>query len=147
MHPLRPYRAAGAREITARPGCHGFDAGFVAFEKGWDSIRDDDRGLLWEHLVLGSLRSRFADDAPFHWRDKSGRALDFVIRRDRLRVDLVGCKVDPNADDASGINAFCGHRPAGENYVARPGVKEPHGVRRGGRILTVLGPAALPGPG
>ena len=46
--------------------CYAFDTGFVTFEKGWDRIRDDDRGILWEHLVLDSLRFRYADDDIFY---------------------------------------------------------------------------------
>jgi len=33
----------GKREIVSRPKCYAFDTGFLTFEKGWDSIRDDDR--------------------------------------------------------------------------------------------------------
>jgi uncharacterized protein len=56
VHLLRPFHGGGKREIVSRPKCYAFDTGFVTFEKGWDTIRTDDRGLLWEHLVLDSLR-------------------------------------------------------------------------------------------
>jgi hypothetical protein len=55
----------------------------VTFEKGWDSIRDEDQGLLWEHLVLDALRWRYADEDIFYWLDKSQREVDFVLRRGR----------------------------------------------------------------
>ncbi|KKM26623.1 hypothetical protein LCGC14_1582950, partial [marine sediment metagenome] len=45
---LIPFHGGGRREITHRPKCYAFDTGFVTFIKGWDSIREDDRGLLWE---------------------------------------------------------------------------------------------------
>ena len=89
VHLLRPFHGGGKREIVSRPKCYAFDTGFVTFEKGWDSIRDDDRGLLWEHLVLDSLRFRFADENIFYWQDKSRREVDFVIRRGRDRVDVL----------------------------------------------------------
>jgi predicted AAA+ superfamily ATPase len=49
VHLLRPFHGGGKREIVRRPKCYAFDSGFVTFEKGWDTIRADDRGLLWEH--------------------------------------------------------------------------------------------------
>ncbi len=44
VHLLRPFHGGGAGEIVRRPRCYAFDTGFVTFEKGWDRIRDDDRG-------------------------------------------------------------------------------------------------------
>lgn len=137
VHLLRPFHGGGKRELVARPKCYAFDTGFVTFEKGWDSIRDDDRGLLWEHLVLDSLRFDFADDAIFYWQDKSHRELDFVIRRDRDRVDLVECKINPDKLDPAPTEAFRALYPSGENYVVCPEVRAPYRVRRGGRVFTL----------
>ncbi|MDD4873075.1 MAG: DUF4143 domain-containing protein [Kiritimatiellae bacterium] len=53
---LPPFHGGGRREITHQPKAYAFDTGFVTFVKGWDTIREDDRGLLWEHLVLDMLR-------------------------------------------------------------------------------------------
>ena len=58
VHLLPPFHGGGRREIVSRPKCYMFDTGFVTFERGWESIRDDDRGPLWEHLVLDTLRFR-----------------------------------------------------------------------------------------
>lgn len=137
VHLLRPFHGGGKRELVARPKCYAFDTGFVTFEKGWDSIRDDDRGLLWEHLVLDSLRFHFADEAIFYWQDKSHRELDFVIRRDRDRVDLVECKINPDKLDPGSTEAFRALYPSGENYVVCPEVRAPYRVRRGGRVFIV----------
>ena len=143
VHLLRPFHGAGAREIVGRPKCYAFDTGFVTCEKGWDSIRDDDRGLLWEHLVLDSLRIRFGDAQIFYWRDKSQREVDFVIRRGRDRVDLVECKIKPDAVEATAVEAFRKLYPAGENYVASPGATRSYRTRRGGHVLTVCTPARV----
>ena len=89
---LRPFHGGGKREIVSRPRCYAFDTGFVTFEKGWDTIRDDDRGLLWEHLTLDELRSRFADEDIFYWQDKSRREVDFVIRRGDLVFTVCATK-------------------------------------------------------
>ena len=67
LHLLRPFHGGGTREIVARPKCYGFDTGFVAFERGWTSLRPEDRGILWEHLVLDTLRFLFSDGRLFYW--------------------------------------------------------------------------------
>ena len=101
-----PFTAAARERSSGVPKCYAFDTGFVTFEKGWDRIRDEDRGLLWEHLVLDTLRIRFGDERVFYWRDKSHHEVDFVIRRARDRVDLVECKINPDHVEATAIRAF-----------------------------------------
>lgn len=143
-HLLRPFHGGGKREIVSRPKCYGFDTGFVTFEKGWDTIRSDDRGLLWEHLVLDSLRFHYADDDIYYWQDKSHREIDFVIRRGRNRVDVVECKINPDRIDAKPIEAFRTLYPAGDNYVVSPTVKTPTLLRRGELIIKAINTSHLP---
>ena len=146
VHLLRPFHGGGTREIVARPKCYAFDTGFVTFEKGWDALRPEDRGILWEHLVLDSLRFRLSDDRIFYWRDKAGREVDFVIRRTRDRVDIVECKLDPDELDGSSVRAFRRLYPAGENFLASPAAKEPYRIRRGGHTFTVRAPGPVGPP-
>ena len=138
VHLLRPFHGGGKREIVSRPKCYAFDTGFVTFEKGWDSIRDDDRGLLWEHLVLDSLRFHYADDDIYYWQDKSHREIDFVIRHGRGRVDVVECKINPDKLDASPVAAFRDLYPDGDNYVVSPAVNTPTLMRRGHLLFKAL---------
>lgn len=144
VHLLRPFHSGGKREIVSRPKCYAFDTGFVTFEKGWDTIRDDDRGLLWEHLVLDALRFRFADADIFYWQDKSRREVDFVIRRGRDHVDVVECKVNPDKLDAKPVAAFRSLYPKGDNYVLSPAVKNPYRLRRGDLVFTACSAGDLP---
>jgi len=144
VHLLRPFHGGGKREIVSRPKCYAFDTGFVTFEKGWDSIRDDDRGLLWEHLVLDALRFRFADGDIFYWQDKSRREVDFVIRRGRDRVDLLECKINLDKLDAKPVEAFRDLYPEGDNYIVSPAVKKPYRVRRGDLVFTACSTRDLP---
>ncbi len=144
VHLLRPFHGGGSREIVARPKCYAFDTGFVTFEKGWDVLRPEDRGILWEHLVLDSLRFRLSDDRIFYWRDKGGREVDFVIRRARDRLDLVECKMDPDELDGASVRALRRLYPAGENFLASPAVKEPYRIRRAGHTFTVRAPGPVP---
>ena len=139
VHLLRPFHGGrgSKQEIVSRPKCYAFDTGFVTHECGWESIRDDDRGLLWEHLVLDTLMMRFAEHDVLYWRDKSRREVDFVIRRPEGRVDLVECKVNPDKLNPAPIAAFRKRYPDGDNYVATPLVHEPYRVRRGDMVFTV----------
>ena len=144
VHLLRPFHGGGKREIVSRPKCYAFDTGFVTFEKGWESIRDDDRGLLWEHLVLDALRFRCADEDIFYWQDKSRREVDFVIRRERDRLDVVECKINPGKFNPVAVDAFRSLYPKGDNYIVSPVVKQPYRVRRGNRVFTICTTKDLP---
>ena len=143
VHLLRPFRGGGGGEIVSRPKCYAFDTGFVAFERGWNRIRASDRGLLWEHLVLDSLRFRHPDHDIFHWRDKGGREVDFVVRRSEGRVDTFECKIDPDEADAAAVKAFRRRYSRGRDFVVAPVVDAPYGIRRGGREMVVCGVAGV----
>lgn len=143
VHLLRPFHGGGKREIVSRPKCYAFDTGFVTFEKGWDTIRADDRGLLWEHLVLDSLRFHYADEDISYWQDKSRREIDFVIRRGRDRVDVVECKINPDRFDGAPVEAFRALYPAGDNYVVSPAVKTPTPLRRGKLVFKAVNTSDL----
>ena len=139
IHLLRPFRGGGTGEIVSRPKCYAFDTGFVAYEKGWHRIREEDRGLLWEHLVLDSLRFRYSDNDIFYWRDKNGREIDFVVRRGVERLDTFECKINPSAIHPVQTIAFRRRYPVGRDHVIIPVVPHPYQVRRGGRVYTVCG--------
>ena len=65
--------------FTRMPRLYGFDTGFVSQARGWNPLRSDDCGLLWEHLVLEHLQANLPDLHLHHWRDKTGREVDFVL--------------------------------------------------------------------
>ena len=50
---LRPYHGGGRREILHQPKAYGFDTGFVGWVRGWESLHEQEYGLLWEHVVQG----------------------------------------------------------------------------------------------
>lgn len=120
MFLLLPFHGGGRREITHRPKCYAFDTGFVTFIKGWDSIREDDRGLLWEHLVLDTLRTSISDANLYYWRDKSGREIDFIIKRSGQRVDAIECKINEGKFDDKSFFVFRSLYPEGNNFVISP---------------------------
>ena len=52
---VRPYALRKKSEIVSAPRIYGFDTGFICFVKGWDRLREENCGILWEHLVLNEF--------------------------------------------------------------------------------------------
>ncbi len=126
---LQPFHGGGRREITQRPKCYAFDTGFVSFIKGWDSIREEDRGLLWEHLVLDTIRTIEHENNLFFWRDKSGREIDFVMKRDGSNVDTFECKVNSKNFSIKSLKVFREIYPHGRNICISPNISESYRIR------------------
>jgi len=142
LYPLPPFHGGGRRELVRRPKAYGFDTGFVCFVRGWHEIRDADRGVLWEHLVLDVLRAATGGEGLFYWRDKSGREVDFVVRKGR-EVHVVECKISPDGFNAEALAIFRGLYPKGRNFLVCPGVGEPYERRVGGLVMRVAACADL----
>lgn len=119
VHVLRPFSAGGRREIIAQPKVFGFDTGLVCHARGWDRLRAEDCGTLWEHLVLDALLAAGAPRVQF-WRDKQQREVDFVVPRGREAVDAIECKWQPQSFEARGLAAFRSLYPNGRNFVVSP---------------------------
>ncbi len=135
---LPPFHGGGRREMLRRPKAYGFDTGFVAFVRGWRDIRDDDRGHLWEHLVLDILRTGAGTEGLFYWRDKSGREVAFVLRRGR-DIHTFECKMNPDRFNPESLRVFRGLYPQGRNYIVVPGVQDAYDRRSDGLILRITG--------
>jgi predicted AAA+ superfamily ATPase len=138
LNALPPFYGGGRRELVRRPKAYGFDTGFVCFVRGWRDIRDDDRGFLWEHLVLDVLRATIDREELFYWRDKAGREVDFVVRRGR-DADVVECKTNPDRFDTRALIVFRELYPRGRNYLVCPGVRGPYDRRVGELVVRVAG--------
>jgi predicted AAA+ superfamily ATPase len=117
---VRPYHGNGQNEITRMPKVYAFDTGFVSYVRGWDPLRQDDLGQLWEHLVLEQLQACFPETSIRYWRDKAGREVDFVIEHRRDEVDAVECKWNPAAFDTGTLETFRKYYPKGRNYLISP---------------------------
>ena len=131
--PVRPFHGSGQSEIVKMPKLYAFDTGFVSFVRGWDPLRNDDLGALWEHLVLEHLQAFFPYIPIRYWRDKSGREVDFVVARRRDEVDAIECKWDPGAFDSAALRVFRGYYPKGRNYLVTPS-GDPSYTRRYGKL-------------
>ncbi len=140
---VRPFHGGRQREILRRPKVYGFDTGFVSFARGWDPLRPEDHGVLWEHLVLEHLQAHLPDQPIRYWRDKAGHEVDFVLVRSRNRVDAVECKWDPAAFDRAALKVFRSHHPEGRNYLVTP-LEGPGYPRRYARLEVMFcGPEGI----
>ena len=136
---LRPHHGGATREILAQPKVYGFDTGFVCHARRWTTVRDDECGVLWEHLVLDTLLARLDAQAIRFWRDKSQREIDFVIPRARDEVDAIECKWSGDAFTPRNLVAFRAAYPKGKNYVVSPRRIAPVTRTEGGVQVTHLG--------
>jgi hypothetical protein len=131
---LRPYSGPRASEIVAAPKVYGFDTGFICYYRGWDRLRPDDLGFLWEHLVLNELLAALQGEPVQYWRDKAGHEVDFVLRRRGQSPFAIECKWAADGFRAGNLRAFRTRHPGGENLVVcadvdRAYVRETDGVR------------------
>ena len=143
---VRPFHGGGQHEIVKMPKVYGFDTGFVSFARGWDPLRHDDLGPLWEHLVLEHLQAHFPNLHVRYWRDKSGREVDFVLAHRRDEVDAIECKWDPAALDSSALKLFRSYYPKGKNYLVTPSGDPAYTRRYGTLTVRVCTPSELRPP-
>ena len=135
---LRPYSTRRATEIVAAPKVYGFDTGFVCLFKGWERLRNEDRGALWEHYVLNEYLGRRQRRDIHYWRDKRGHELDFVTVR-RGRPVAIECKWRADAFEPSNFRAFRNAYPAGENLVVTSDTYRSYLRRDGGLQYRFVG--------
>ena len=141
-HLVRPYSAGGRREIVAQPKVFGFDTGLVCHARGWDHLRTEDCGMLWEHLVLDTLIAAGAPKIHF-WRDKQQREVDFVVPHGRDAVDAIECKWQPEAFETRGLAAFRQQYPKGKNYIVSPLNGPSYKRVQGGLKISIVSPGEL----
>jgi predicted AAA+ superfamily ATPase len=117
VHVIRPYSGRRSTEIIAAPRVYAFDTGFVCIFRGIARIRSEDRGALWEHLVLNELHANLQQRDVMYWRDKRGLEVDFVLPRRREGQIAIECKLSAEAFDPAGMAMFRRLHPQGHNFV------------------------------
>ncbi|HTM06559.1 MAG TPA: AAA family ATPase [Patescibacteria group bacterium] len=128
VHIIRPYSSHKPNEILMAPKVYGFDTGFICHAKGWQQLRQEDVGLLWEHCVLNELQAHLQQKDMIHyWRNKQGNEVDFVIPHTKNKyVTAIECKyamieknIGNGAINAIGknIQTFRTYYPQGKNFV------------------------------
>ncbi len=140
---LRPFHGGGQGEIVKQPKIYGFDTGFVSYVRGWDPLRPEDFGSLWEHFVLEQVQARLPRVPLHYWRDKQGREIDFVLPRNRDAVDAIECKWNPASFHPGALRIFRKYYPKGRNYLITPSAEIPYEKRFGKLAVRVCTPKEL----
>jgi predicted AAA+ superfamily ATPase len=136
---IRPFSGKNANEIVSMPKIYGFDTGFVSFVKGWDSLRNADYGVMWEHLVLNELAAAVQDGRIYYWRDKQKHEIDFVLKGPRLAAHAIECKWQSARFDPANLDIFRKYHPAGDNYVVSHDITEPRTEKTGKLKIHYIG--------
>ncbi len=123
---LRPFHNGGRQEILRQPKAYGFDTGFVSFVRGWESLREQDCGKLWEHLVLEAILDREGSRRLRFWRSKQQREVDFILPKAQGSCDAIECKWNAADFSAKSLNAFRKLHPKGSNFVLSPQPEPPY---------------------
>ena len=101
----------------AAPRVFGFDTGFVCYHRGWNSLREENKGQLWEHFVLNEIQGVLQKRTVQYWRDKRGHEVDFVYEGRKEEPVAIECKWSADDFDSRGLLAFRRQYPSGKNYV------------------------------
>jgi uncharacterized protein len=116
-HVIRPFSTRRPTEIVSAPKVYGFDTGFICYYRGWQELRDDDLGILWEHFVLNEMMAHLQSREIGYWRDKRGHEVDFVLAARRKSPVAIECKWSADRFDPANLLAFRTQHPDGDNVV------------------------------
>ena len=128
-HVIRPFSTHRPTEIVAAPKVYGFDTGFVCYHRGWDELRPEALGLLWEHFVLNELHGQLHIRDIRYWRDKQGHEIDFVLADRRGPPTTIECKWSASHVDPTNLRAFRRLYPQGRNLLFAQDVDRPYTLK------------------
>lgn len=114
---IRPFSSYRPTEIISAPKVYCFDTGFTAYYRGWQSLRPEDMGVLWEHFVLNEFHARLQTKKINYWRDKTGHEIDFVIVTRGEKLFGIECKWRSSNADFSSLQAFHKVYPQSELFI------------------------------
>jgi hypothetical protein len=139
VHVIRPFSTRRPNEIVAAPKVYAFDTGFVCYHRGWQDLRAEDLGALWEHYVLNEMTARTQSRRINYWRDKRGHELDFVVAGRGTKPLAIECKWSAGEFDAANLLAFRRQHPEGENFVVARDVARAYVRGYGGLKVRFVG--------
>jgi len=123
VHVLRPFSTHRPTEIVSAPKVYAFDTGFMCYHRGWNALRREDLGLLWEHFVLNEIHGQLQTRQINYWRDKRGHEIDFVISQRQQPPIAIECNWSASDFHSSGVEAFRRQYKKGNTYVVASDVE------------------------
>lgn len=140
MAVIKPFFTNKTKEIVSAPKVYGFDTGFVAFNRGWLNIRPEDRGILWEHVVLNQLFALGLKSQIRYWRTKQKQEVDFVmVRRGKPPVAIEVKWKASGASDYKNLLHFSKIYPDSELVVVAQDVDRPFVQKHSERTIHYYG--------
>lgn len=124
IHVIRPFSSYRQTEIISAPRVYAFDTGFMCYYRGWQTLRQDDYGTLWEHYVLNELHAQTQSRKIMYWRDKRGHEIDFILTKRQSEPVAIECKWKAADFDATNIKSFRRQYPEGSNFVVSSDIKK-----------------------
>lgn len=94
-------------------------------------MRPEDKGFLWEHLILNELNACLGSATIRYWRDKRGHEVDFIVVGRGNQPRAIECKWSADAFVPENIMAFRHRYPEGENIVVCHDVDNAYSRRYG----------------
>lgn len=143
VHVLRPFSTHRPSEIVAAPKVYAFDTGFVCYYRGWTSLRREDLGFLWEHMVLNELHGHLQTRRINYWRDKRGHQVDLVVPRRGRPPVAVECKWSAANVDHKNLRAFAQAYPEALLLVVASDVERTWRQRAGDSTVIYTGLSGL----
>ena len=116
-HIIKPFSSHKPTEIVSAPKVYAFDTGFICYFKGWNQLRREDTGILWEHFVLNEMFAKLQSRKILYWRDKQGHEIDFILAQRGQSPVTIECKWKSNTFDSSNLQVFRRLYTNGKNYV------------------------------
>ncbi|MEK7767741.1 MAG: DUF4143 domain-containing protein, partial [bacterium] len=141
---LRPFSLRRAIEIVAAPKVYAFDTGFVSYFKGWTRLTAENRGALWEHIVLNEINAAIQGRPVLYWRDKHGNEVDFIIPRHGRPPIAIESKWSARAFNPGAMLSFARAHPGSVLAVVARDVNRPAQMRFGQNTVLALPASGIP---
>ncbi|MEW6006867.1 MAG: ATP-binding protein [bacterium] len=139
VHIIRPYSSHRPNEIVSAPKVYAFDTGFACYYRGWSELRQEDKGYLWEHLVLNEMQAHLQTRRILYWRDKRGHEVDFILSDLRGAPVAIECKWSQSEFDARNIISFRKQYPKGNSFVVSTDIDRPFSKSYGNIAIRFVG--------
>lgn len=136
---IRPYSHYKKEEIVSAPKVYGFDTGMACYFKGWDNLRAEDMGLLWEHFVLNEIFANLQTKKIYYWRDKRGHEMDFVIADRGRNPTVIEVKWKAEDFDPKNLMSFRRRYPKGDNFIVTSDIDRAFSRNYNGQRIKFIG--------
>ncbi len=137
-HIIHPFSSHRPTEIVSAPKVYGFDTGFVCYYRGWNELREEDLGVLWEHYVLNEIQAKLHTRQIHYWRDKRGHEIDFIIPiRGKTPTPIaIECKWKATQLDHRNLEAFLYQYPEAKVFIVSQGIDRTFSRKYGETVVT-----------